>query len=90
MHFVWFYMIFHYLTFLLESKTKSEVKSELILFLCLSTMLHHFGDGEKPLEQTIWQNRLVRWLQSLNPGWMPFWKIPVRQIQDTKLNTGII
>lgn len=56
MHSVHFYMIFHYPTFLLEPKIKPKVKSELILFLYLSTMLHHFGDGDKPLDQTVLQN----------------------------------
>lgn len=53
MHSAHFYMIFHYPTFLLESKIKQKTKPELIFFLHLSTMLHHFGDGDKPLEQTI-------------------------------------
>jgi len=29
-------------------------------------------------------------VESLNPGWMPFWKIPDRQMQDIKLKTAVI
>lgn len=49
-----FYMIFHYPTYLPEPKTKSKAKRELIT--CLFAMLHHLGDGHKPLEQIVQKN----------------------------------
>lgn len=83
---VHFYMIFHCPTYLPESKTKS--KAELELITCLFTMLHHFGDGHKPLEQIVQKNWIVQWLKSLNPGQMPFWKKTVMQKEDIKLKSG--
>lgn len=83
---VHFYMIFHYPTYLPESKTKSKAKPELLM--CLFTMLHHFGDGHKPLEQIVQKNWTVHWLKSLNPGQMPFWKKPAMQKEDIKLKSG--
>lgn len=81
-------MIFHYPIFFLDSKTKAKAKSEMVCFLCVSTMLHHSSDGDKPPEQT--SAKLTTCPLSLNPGWMPFWKTPARQRQDIKLKTGII